>query len=33
VIWPGGEISTWDAFEGRRQVRVVHSLAPNKVTR
>jgi hypothetical protein len=33
VIWPGGEISTWDAFEGRRQVRVGHSLAPNKATR
>ena len=30
VIWPDGEISTWDAFDGRRTVRVTHSLAPSE---
>ena len=33
VRWPDGEVSIWDRFAGRRQVRVVHSRAPNKDTR
>ena len=33
VRWPDGEVSIWDRFTGRRQVRVVHSRAPNKDTR
>lgn len=33
VIWPDGEVSTWDAFEGRRSVRVVHSQAPDSTAR
>ena len=33
VIWPGSEVSTWSAFEGRRSVRVVHSQAPDSEAR